>query len=193
MVHNFTAAGTTSMFYTITGNLSTSQGTVTYNGLTLTQCLKLESSTNVAFTTTAAATLTLVFNDAFSGTIKIDNISQTVTAGRLTLALAVGAHQIAKGTTANLYYLSTVYAAPLATRNQEEVLAIKVYPNPTADAVTVAWTSQREFALYTLTGSLVQTGLTNQPTNLKDVKPGLYLIQLRDEQGYLRTSRLLKQ
>jgi len=193
MVHNFTAAGTTSSFYTITGNLSTSQGTVAYNGLTLTQCLKLESSTAISFTTTAAATLTLVFNDTFSGTVKVDNVSQTVTAGRLTLTLAAGAHQIAKGTTANLYYLSTVYAAPLAARNQAEALALRVYPNPAAEEVMVAWKSQRAFALYTLTGSLVQTGLTNQPFSLKDVKPGLYLIQIRDEGGYLRTSRLLKQ
>ncbi|RZL06702.1 MAG: pectate lyase, partial [Hymenobacter sp.] len=149
MVHNFTLSGTTNSFYTITGNLSTSQGTVLYNGLTLTQCLKLESLTNIAFATTAVATLTLVFNDAFSGTVKVDAANQTVTAGRLTMTLPVGAHQIAKGTTANLYYMSTAYAAPLATRNPQE-LGLHIYPNPAADAVLVEWTSKREFALYTI-------------------------------------------
>jgi pectate lyase len=193
MVHNFTLAGTTSSFYTITGNLSTSQGTVVYNGLTLTQCLKLESSTNVSFTTIADATLTLVFNDTFSGTIKVDGVSQTVSAGRLTMALAAGAHQITKGTTANLYYMSTAYAGPLATRKQQEELSIKVYPNPAADIVMVAWKSTREFALYTVTGTLLKTGITNQPLDLKDVKPGVYLIVIRDEEGYRRTSQLLKQ
>jgi pectate lyase len=192
MVHNFTAAGTTSTFYTITGNLSTSQGTVSYNGLTLTQCLKLESTTNIAFTTTAAATLTLVFNDAFSGTIKVDGVNQTVSAGRLTMSLPAGAHQIAKGTTANLYYMSTAYATPLATRNQAELPSLKLYPNPATDEVTVGWKSNREFSLYTITGHLVKTGLTNQPFNLKDVKPGMYLILILDEEGYSRTSRLLK-
>jgi pectate lyase len=193
MVHNFTLAGTTSSFYTITGNLSTSQGTVVYNGLNLTQCLKLESSTNISFTTTAAATLGLVFNDTFSGTVKVDNINQTVSAGRLTMTLPAGAHQITKGTTANLYYLSTVYAGPLATRAQQEELAIKVYPNPAADEVMVSWKSQRAFSLCTLTGSLLKTGVTNQAFDLKDVKPGVYLILMRDEEGYLRTSRLLRQ
>ncbi|MGI4743385.1 MAG: T9SS type A sorting domain-containing protein [Janthinobacterium lividum] len=192
MVHNFTLSGTTSSFYTITGNLSTSQGTVVYNGLNLTQCLKLESSTNIAFTTTAAATLTLVFNDAFSGTVKVDNANQTVSAGRLTMPLAAGAHQIAKSVTANIYYMSTVYASTLATLPQQEALAIKVYPNPAAEEVLVGWKSQRAFSLYTLTGSLVKTGITNQLVDLKAVKPGVYLILMRDEEGYLRTSRLLK-
>lgn len=193
MVHNFTLAGITNSFYSITGNLSTSQGTVNYNGLALTRCLKLESATNIAFTTTAAATLTLVFNDTFSGTVKVDGTNQTVSAGRLTMTLPVGAHQIAKGTTANLYYMSTVYAGPLATRNQAELSSLKVYPNPAIDAVTVGWKSNRQFSLYSITGSLLKTGITNQSFDLKDVTPGLYLIVIRDEEGYLRTSRLLKQ
>ncbi|MDO7849311.1 T9SS type A sorting domain-containing protein [Hymenobacter sp. M29] len=193
MVHNFTTAGLTSTFYTITGNLSTSQGTTTYNGLTLTQCLKLESSTNIAFTTTASATLTLVFNTAFSGTVRIDNTNQTVSGGLYTMTLPAGVHQIAKGTTANLYYMSTAYAGTLGTRAQQDELAVKVFPNPAADEVTVAWKSNRPFALYSITGALLKTGFTNQSFNLKDVKPGLYLIQMRDEDGYLRTGRLLKQ
>ncbi|MCC2546730.1 T9SS type A sorting domain-containing protein [Hymenobacter sp. BT175] len=193
MVHNFTLDGSTSLFYTIVGNLSTSQGTVTYNGLTLTKCLKMESSTSVSFTTTAAATLTLVFNDAFSGTVKVDNVNQSVSAGRLTMTLPAGPHEILKGTTANLYYMSTVYAGPLAARNQREEVSLKVYPNPAADEIMVGWKSQREFSLYTATGSLLKTGLTNQAIDLKDVKPGLYLIIIRDEDGHLRTSRLVKQ
>ncbi|MDO7854671.1 pectate lyase family protein [Hymenobacter convexus] len=193
MVHNFTLAGTTSTFYIITGNLSTSQGSVTYNGLNLTQCLKLESTTNIAFTTTASATLTLVFNTGFSGTVRIDGTNQTVTNGLYTMTLPAGVHQIAKGTTANLYYMSTAYAGALGTRAQQEELAVKVFPNPAADEVTVAWKSNRTFTLYSITGALLKTGVTNQPFNLKDVKPGLYLIQIRDEDGYLRTGRLLKQ
>jgi len=193
MLHNFTLAGTTSTFYTISGNLSTSQGTVVYNGLSLTQCLKMESLTAISFTTTAAATLALVFNDTFSGTVKIDGTNQTVTAGRLTMPLAGGAHQIAKGTTANLYYMSTVYTSPLGTLKPQDALTIKVYPNPAADEMLVEWKTQRTFSLYTSTGSLVKTGLTNQPINLKNVKPGMYLIVIQDEDGYLRTGRLLKQ
>ncbi|UOQ99375.1 T9SS type A sorting domain-containing protein [Hymenobacter sp. 5317J-9] len=193
MEHNFTAAGTTSTFYTITGNLSTSQGTVVYNGLNLTQCLKIESVTNIAFTTTAAATLTLVFNTGFSGNIKVDGVTQTISGGLLTMPLPVGPHQIIKGTTANLYFMSTVYNGTLAARSQAGALAVNVYPNPAENEVLVNWKSNRAFSLLSATGSLVKTGMTNQPVDLSDVKPGLYLVQIRDEDGYLRTGRLLKQ
>jgi pectate lyase len=80
---------------------------------------------------------------------------------------------------------------PTASRTADELVSIKA--NPAADDVLVSWKSTREFSLYSVTGSLVKTGLTNQPLDLKGVKPGLYLIQMRDEEGYLRTSRLLKQ
>ena len=96
-----------------------------------------------------------------------------------------------KGTTANLYYMSTAYAT--ATRSQQQQSALSVYPNPAAGEVTVAWPSKQAFSLYTSTGRLLKTGVTNQPFDLKDVKPGLYLILIRDEEGHLRTSRLVKQ
>jgi beta-xylosidase len=105
-IHNFTTSGKTSSFYTITGNLSTSKGTVTYNGLTLTQCLKIESSTSVKFTTTKAMSLTLVFNSANSTNIKVDGTTYTLTNGILTLNLAAGSHTITKAGTGNLYYMS---------------------------------------------------------------------------------------
>ncbi|MBW4084076.1 pectate lyase [Paenibacillus sp. S150] len=103
-VHNFTTSGTTSSFFNIQGNLSTSKGTVVYNGLTLTQCLKIESATSIQFTTAQAATLTLVFNS--EGTkIKVDGTSYTITNGIATISLAAGAHTITKDSTANLYYI----------------------------------------------------------------------------------------
>lgn len=103
-VHNFTTSGTTSSFFNIQGNLSTSKGTVVYNGLTLTQCLKIESVTSIAFTATKASTLTLVFNG--EGTqIKVDGTSYPITNGIATVSLAAGAHTITKDSTANLYYI----------------------------------------------------------------------------------------
>ncbi|SHK74116.1 Por secretion system C-terminal sorting domain-containing protein [Reichenbachiella agariperforans] len=108
--HNFTTSGTSSSFYSISGNLSDSKGTVNYGGLTLTQCLKIESSTSISFTTTEEATLTLVFNDTFNGDFKIDGTSQSVSSGVLTVTLASGSHTLTKDNTANLYYMSLVYA-----------------------------------------------------------------------------------
>ena len=105
-VQNFTTSGKTSDFYTISGNLSTSKGTVTYNGLTLTTCLKIESSTNISFHADKAGKLTLVFNDGCSKKIKIDGTAYTISDGILEVDLSAGSHTITKKDSINLYYMS---------------------------------------------------------------------------------------
>jgi ABC-type branched-subunit amino acid transport system ATPase component len=105
-VHNFTTSGKTSSFYAITGNLSTSKGTVSYNGLTLTQCLKLESSTKVTFTAAKSGTLTLVCNSGWTGKILVDGVARTASNGVVTVSLSAGSHTITKSDTGNLYYIS---------------------------------------------------------------------------------------
>ncbi|MDE6091909.1 MAG: hypothetical protein K2G14_02295, partial [Ruminococcus sp.] len=108
-VHDFTANGTSSNFYTITGNLSTSKGTVDYNGLKLTQCLKMESATNITFNAESAGKLTLVFVEP-AATIKIDGTKYTSSGdGTITVDLKAGSHTVTKADTANLFYM--VYSA----------------------------------------------------------------------------------
>ena len=105
-VHNFTTNGTSSSFYTISGNLSTAKGTVTYNGLTLTQCLKIETSTSVSFNAGSSGKLTLVFGTAGS-TIKIDGTKYTADGnGIVTADLGAGSHTLAKADAVNLYYMN---------------------------------------------------------------------------------------
>lgn len=103
-VHNFTTNGKTSNFYTIIGNLSTSKGTVSYEGHSLTQCLKIESSTNISFTAKTAGTLTLVFVEA-TPNIKIDGTKYSGSNGIITIDLEAGTHTIAKADTMNLFYM----------------------------------------------------------------------------------------
>ncbi len=104
-IHNFTENGLDSDFYTIIGNLSTSKGTVTYNGLTLTQCLKLETDTSITFSTTASGSITLVFVEE-AATIYVDGIKYTAGGdGIITVSLAAGDHTITKANTANLFYM----------------------------------------------------------------------------------------
>ncbi|MCM1314363.1 MAG: dockerin type I domain-containing protein [Muribaculaceae bacterium] len=104
-VHDFTANGTKSDFYTITGNLSTSKGTVNYNGLTLKQCLKMESATNITFNAPSAGKITLVFVEP-AATIKVDGTKYTSAGdGTITVDLKAGAHTITKADTANLFYM----------------------------------------------------------------------------------------
>lgn len=107
-IHNFTLNGTNSTFYTISGNLSTGKGTVNYNGLELTQCLKMESATSITFTNAADGNLTLVFVEP-AATVKVDGTKYTASGdGIITVPVSAGAHTISKADTANLFYM--VYA-----------------------------------------------------------------------------------
>lgn len=103
IVHNFHESGKSSDFFTISGNLSTSKGTITYNGLSLTRCLKIETETSISFTLSEARTITLVFNPKAS--IKIDGVKYTSDNNVITLELEAGAHTITKCDSTNLYYI----------------------------------------------------------------------------------------
>ena len=143
-VHNFTEDGKNSDFYSITGNLSTSKGTVTYNGETLKQCLKMESSTKVSFTVDSDAELVLVFNSANSSNVKVDGTKKTLSDGVLTMDIKAGSHTITKADTANLFYMevkvaggnsgSTTTPAPTAapTATPKPTAAPTATPKPTA-------------------------------------------------------------
>ena len=103
IVHDFTASGKTSQYFTINGNLSTSKGTVEYAGKTLTRCLKMESSTSITFTMASAGKVTLVFNPTAS--CKIDGEKYTSSNNAITVELEAGQHTITKADSTNLYYI----------------------------------------------------------------------------------------
>lgn len=106
LVHNFTEEGASSDYFEFLGNLSTSKGTVSYNGAELTRCLKIESATSVEFVLAKSAEVTLVFNGDFAKGIKIDGEKYTATAGVVKVKLAAGKHSITKGDSANLFLIS---------------------------------------------------------------------------------------
>ncbi len=107
VVHNFTTDDKNSTLFSITGNTSTSKGTVTYKDLVLTKCLKMESSTSIKFKIEEEMTIYLVLIEK-SGNIKIDDKKYTAVDGIITLDLTVGEHEITKADTANLYYIELV-------------------------------------------------------------------------------------
>ena len=78
---------------------------MTVDGVDYTVCLKMESKTSVAFTTTEKMTLTLYFVEA-APTIKIDGGSKITGAnGIITATLDAGAHELTKADSANLFYI----------------------------------------------------------------------------------------
>ena len=104
-VHNFTTSGANSSFFVISGNLASSKGTVTYNGLTLTQCLKMESSTSIKFTASSKGTLTLVFAESGKN-VKINGKKNASDSNCIvTVDVAAGSVEITKGDTMNLFYM----------------------------------------------------------------------------------------
>ena len=104
-VHNFTTSDANSSFFVISGNLASNKGTVTYNGLTLTQCLKMESSTSIKFTAPSAGKLTLVFGESGKN-VKINGKKNASDSNCIvTVDVAAGSVEITKGDTMNLFYM----------------------------------------------------------------------------------------
>ena len=73
--------------------------------MSLTQCLKIESSTSITFTLTEKRTLTLVFKEVGKN-IKI-NGEKYATDGKgvITVELEAGSYSITKADSMNLYYM----------------------------------------------------------------------------------------
>jgi len=191
-IHNFTTSGTTSTFYTITGSLSTTKGTTTYEGLTLTQCLKIESSTSVTYTTTQASTLTLVFIET-APTIKLDGVSYNGSGGIITISVAAGSHTIAKLNTANLFYIKTAYAS-LGLGDNVEASKLTLYPNPVADQLYISSDNQKveNVMIYSLSGAVVKS-ISNEVESIdvSNLTTGNYLVKVTTDQGSF-TKKIIK-
>lgn len=92
--------------FAIDGNLSDSKGSITVGGTTYSQCLKMESSTSITFTTESSMTLTLYFGKYDSGKVNIDGNKVAISSdGTYTVTLEAGSHSIRKGDTMNLFLI----------------------------------------------------------------------------------------
>ncbi|MDD2797260.1 MAG: T9SS type A sorting domain-containing protein [Bacteroidales bacterium] len=184
LIHDFTASGKTSTIFTITGNLSTGYGSVTYAGLTLTQCLKMESSTNIAFSTIGDGTLTLVFGSTYTGTIKVDGTVFAPISGIINVPLTAGSHTIAKGSGSNyLFYIRFAYTTT-AVKNTL-VSDINFYPIPVINTLNISSSSSiNRTDIFSLSGTLLVRIDGNQRTiDLGNLKRGSYLIKVSTELG----------
>ncbi|WP_286971463.1 T9SS type A sorting domain-containing protein [Flavobacterium sp. UBA4854] len=199
-LHNFTTSGKTSTFYSITGNMNSTPGSVTYNGLTLTERLKIESSTSITYTTTSASTLTLVFDSNFTGTIKVDNVSYTASAGIVTASIAAGSHTITKGSVANLFYISTVYGgttlkmAAISETTTIETSKIILYPNPVSSTLYLSDPEQKvqKVLIYNISGNLVINSGNSQSIDTSGLIPGTYLAKIYTVDGSFNQTLIKK-
>ena len=93
---------TTSASLAVTGNYSTSKGSITINGTTYSTCIKMESSTSLVLTADQAYTMTLVFNDA-SVDVKIDGTTYSTTNFVYSTNISAGTVTITKSDAAYLF------------------------------------------------------------------------------------------
>ena len=163
-IHNFTTDGKVDPdnYYSISGNMNSTDGSTTYDGLTLTKRLKMETATDIHHTTTKTSTLTLVFDPTFAGKIKVNGITYTVPAagnGVISIPnIPVGLTTITKGDVANLYYVKTVYdTTNLATGNISKDIDLAIYPNPATHTVFLKSDSEiQNISIFSWSGNLVK-------------------------------------
>ena len=113
-VCSFTGSKPSVSYVTVSGNYSTSKGTVTYNGTTYNTAVKMESKTSISFTLSAEADVTFVFGgstSAASKQFKLNGTTYTLgTDGTLTKTLSAGSYTITKSASINLFAIDFAYA-----------------------------------------------------------------------------------
>jgi Pectate lyase len=184
MTHNFTTQDKISSYFVITGNLSTSKGAANYAGMVLTQCLKIESSTNITFTTDEEATLTLVLNNGEVGVIKVNGVDKSPVNGVLTMTIPAGENSIKKGGSGerNLYYISVVYnSAGLSTTENNQLL---LYPNPVTDKLYISSSSPvKSIAIIDALGKTITQQSNKNEINTSNLPSGIYIVKVKTEDG----------
>jgi len=178
-IHNFTLSEKTSAFYTIIGNMNSTDGLVMYDGLTLTRRLKIETSTSITYTTPDVSTLTLVFDTSFNGNIKLDGTSYPASAGIATItSIPAGVHSITKDNVANLFYIKTAYKS-LGVKDVK-TSKLSLYPNPVSSSLYLSsYEGVKKVQIYSLLGVLVQKVEGNfENIDMSHLSNGSYLVKV---------------
>lgn len=194
-IHNFTESVLNSSFYSFTSaNMNSNPGNTTYNGLTLTARLKIESATIISYTTFAESSLTLILDPNFNGTIKVDNVNYTASSGLVVIpSIAPGNHTITKGSVANLYYIKTEYTT--LGLNQISKNEVALYPNPVRHELNIKVPDQvtiEKIDVYSVIGQLIKSENGSSMINLSDLNNGMYLVKIHTNQGIVEKKIIKK-
>ena len=209
IVHNFTEDGVESDVFEIMGSLSTTKGSVTYDGETLTRCLKMESSTSITFTLSTSGTMRLVFLESFTGAVKVDDTKYTATAGIATVDLAAGSHTITKADVSFLFLIvidldengsssastesSSSSASAESSSSSEESTAIQtqlanipagISFNRQTSHLTVGCAAVSRVEIFSISGEKVLHSANGaQVFNLDMLPSGIYLVRAKTAEG----------
>jgi pectate lyase len=168
--------------------MNSTAGSITYQGLTLTARLKIESSTSITYTTTAASTLTLVFDSTFSGSIKVNSVSYQATNGIVTVSVPAGSNNISKDAVGNLYYISTKFNTGTLriAPTKEAATKLAIYPNPVTTTLYLSDPEQKieKIILYNIAGTVVKSiGNNIENIDMSTLTSGSYIIKLIAKDG----------
>ena len=105
---SFDGSTPSSSIVTVSGNYSTSKGSATYDGVTYTTCVKMESSTEITVNASKAYTMTLVFGDSETASVAIDGTKYTGTGSTYTASIAAGTTTLTKNASVNLFLIALV-------------------------------------------------------------------------------------
>ena len=209
IVHNFTEDGVESDVFEIMGSLSTTKGSVTYDGETLTRCLKMESSTSITFTLSTSGTMRLVFLESFTGAVKVDDTKYTATAGIATVDLAAGSHTITKADVSFLFLIvidldengsssastesSSSSASAESSSSSEDSTAIQtqlanipagISFNRQTSHLTVGCAAVSRVEIFSISGEKVLHSANGaQVFNLDMLPSGIYLVRAKTAEG----------
>ncbi|HSD08278.1 T9SS type A sorting domain-containing protein [Flavobacterium sp.] len=201
--HNFTTQTNDDDYFTITtsSNLSTSYGSVIYGTLTLSKCLKLESSTGtIEFDTTEPnTTLTLVMNSSktsLASTVKVDNIDKSDANGIIVVDLAPGHHVVKRGTAAaNVFYIKVENGSSLGLGDNDiKIQKLTLYPNPVTNSLYLSSSDQKieNASIYSITGALVKSFTKEvESIDVSNLIPGTYVVKITTENGSF-TQKIIK-
>ncbi|STD59044.1 pectate lyase family protein [Empedobacter falsenii] len=197
--HNFTINGLSSKFYTFSGtaNINSTDGTATYDELTFTKRLKIESATVISYTTKKKSTLTLVFDPSFNGKIKLNGVNYVAKDGIVIINdVPIGENKITKGDTANLYYIKTEFEKENLMTSEVSITNsnISIYPNPVQDKFEVRTNLNNKINKVTVLNTLGQIvkQVNNQSTiGMKGLKSGIYIVQIETDNG-IETKKIIK-
>lgn len=139
--------GDTDFFTVANGNYADKKGPVTVNGTAYTECLKIESKTGLSFSCNDGATLFMAFDGA-GKKINIDGKPYTTDSnGTLTVEnLTSGLHNITKGDSMNLFYVSVANGA---SSEASYTLSFEYNYDDSPDAVTVQAIEGKAYASMT--------------------------------------------
>jgi pectate lyase len=219
-IHNVSISGNTTptgSFYAMSAAMNNATNpspptvayTENYTGtntlLSLSKCLKIDSSLSITFVTAGAATLTLVLDpsgDATkriyvvpTGTLVATQYSYTAVNGIITVSLpTAGSYTILKRDTANLYYIKTSYDTTLGIGDNIQSPKLALYPNPVNNQLNISSADQKvkNVTIYNILGAVVKN-IPNEveSIDMSNLSPGTYLVKLTTDQG-TSTQKIVK-